>query len=345
MLAIGAAFQLAAQVLRSWLPPFPLYAVTFFLQSLGMALQDTHSNNFVTRIKAAHRWLGFIHAMYALGTLVGPTVATAVASAEDPSRWYLFYTSLVAAGSINLLLVVIAFRDSITLKSKLVVPEAENTITREPSAFGEMKAVVRLASVWLLSLYFFFFLGAVLTASGWVVEYLVTVRDGELSEVGYVQTGFAGGTFLGRLLLAEPTKRLGERRMVFVYAMLCLGLELLFWLVPNIVAGAVAISLFGFFAGPFFATGVSVGAQIFPAELRSSSLGKSIKFFAFSLTWHSFHVHARASRWINLPCCDWAHCVENWCQGITANPGRAMLCDSCDMAACAQIQPAQRLNR
>jgi len=92
--------------------------------------------------------------------------------------------------------------------------------------------------------------------------------------MGYVQTGFAGGMFLGRVLLAEPTKRLGERRMVFMYAVLCLGLELVFWLVPNIIAGAVAISIFGFFSGPFFATGVSVGSQIFPASIRSSALGR-----------------------------------------------------------------------
>lgn len=273
MLAFGAALQLTAQILRSWLPPFPLFAVTFFFQSLGMALQDTHANNFVTKIKAAHRWLGFIHAMYALGTLIGPTIATVIA-ADDPSKWYLFYTSLVAVGSVNLALVIVAFRDSVALTRKDAASQIEGRDLREQSALKEMKAVLRLPSVWLLALYFFFFLGAVLTASGWVVEYLVTVRGGVLSEVGYVQTGFAGGTFLGRLLLAEPTKRLGERRMIFVYALLCLGLELLFWLVPNIIAGAVAISLFGFFAGPFFATGVSVGAQIFPPELRSSSLGK-----------------------------------------------------------------------
>lgn len=280
MLAIGAALQLLAQALRAWLPPFPLFAVTFFIQSFGMALQDTHSNNFVTTVKAAHRWLGFIHAMYALGTLVGPTVATAVASAENPSRWYLFYTSLIAIGAINFALVVVAFKDRIrmasTLRASSAASATENNAPQQPSAWKEMKAVVRLPSVWLLSLYFFFFLGAVITASGWVVEYLVTVRNGDLSQVGYVQTGFAGGSFLGRLLLAEPTKRLGERRMIFIYALLCLGLELLFWLVPNIIAGAVAISLFGFFAGPFFATGVSVGAQVFPAPLKSSALGTSI---------------------------------------------------------------------
>lgn len=63
-----------------------------------------------------------------------------------------------------------------------------------------------------------------------MVEYLVNVRHGNLDAMGYVPTGFYGGAFLGRLLLAEPTFRLGERRMIFLYAVICVGLQLVFWL-------------------------------------------------------------------------------------------------------------------
>lgn len=295
MLTIGAVLQLLAQVLRSWSPPFPLFAITFFFQSFGMAFQDTHSNNFVTSVKNAYRWLGFIHGMYALGCWIGPFIATPIASSNNGSKWYLFYTCLVGIGSVNLFLVLVAFRDSIQLKKVNVVSQESSVSGQEAprtaSASTTILCTLRSPAVWLLSLYFFFFLGAVITVSGsssstscsillivlgWVVEYLVSVRHGDASKMGYVQAGFAGGLFLGRVLLAEPTKRLGERRMVFVYALLCLGLELLFWLVPNIIADAVAISIFGFFSGPFFATGVSIGSQIFPVDIRSTALGESV---------------------------------------------------------------------
>jgi fucose permease len=95
---------------------------------------------------------------------------------------------------------------------------------------------------------------AYLTSLGWIVEYLVDVRNGDLDKMGYVPAGFYGGGFLGRLLLAEPTHRFGERRMIFIYIVLCLALELVFWLVPDIITEAVAISFLGFFSGPFFAT-------------------------------------------------------------------------------------------
>jgi hypothetical protein len=48
--------------------------------------------------------------------------------------------------------------------------------------------------------------------------------------MGYVPAGFYGGSFIGRLVLAEPTYRFGERRMILLYVVLCLALELVFWL-------------------------------------------------------------------------------------------------------------------
>lgn len=62
------------------------------------------------------------------------------------------------------------------------------------------------------------------------MEYLVHARNGDVEDMGYVPAGFYGGSFMGRLLLAEPTYRLGGRRRVFIYAIICVGLQLVFWL-------------------------------------------------------------------------------------------------------------------
>src|SRR4051812_17496868 len=86
ILTLGAILQLVAHLLRFWTPPFGLYATTFFIQAAGMSFQDSHSNTFVASVNGAHRWLGFIHAMYALGCLVAPFVATGIASYVDERR-------------------------------------------------------------------------------------------------------------------------------------------------------------------------------------------------------------------------------------------------------------------
>ncbi|KAJ5266605.1 Major facilitator superfamily domain general substrate transporter [Penicillium angulare] len=300
MLSLGASIQILAHVLRVWLPPFPLYAVTFFFASLGQAYNDMHANTFVSTQKGAHRWLGFIHAMYMAGCLVGPFAATAVASADTESQWNLFYYLPLAVGVGNLCAVGISFHDRVGFLGKRRnlregedhdpdhngQPRAQTDggSSAGKNALKEIRDTLSTPGVWLLSLFFFFFLGAAVTAGGWMVEYLVNIRNGDVKEMGYIPAGFYGGAFLGRLLLAEPTHRLGERRMIFIYAVLCVGLQLVFWLlsVPNIITEAVAVSLLGFFSGPFFATvryffsymllGVSVGSKIFAPEILSPAI-------------------------------------------------------------------------
>jgi hypothetical protein len=41
--------------------------------------------------------------------------------------------------------------------------------------------------------------------------------------------------------------------MLLVYTALCFAMQLIFWLVPNIISSAVVFSIMGFFLGPFFA--------------------------------------------------------------------------------------------
>ncbi|OAG38509.1 hypothetical protein AYO21_07331 [Fonsecaea monophora] len=263
ILAIGASLQLLAHILRFWTPPFGLFAATYFLQALGTAYQDSHSNTFVSSVKGAHRWLGFIHAMYSLGCLVSPFVATAVAS-HVQLKWAYFFIFLLGLGVLNLLAVLYVFSDSLRLLSREQEREQEDDASSHgKDATQKIKETLQTRGVWLLSIFFFFALGAGLTASGWIVEFLVKVRHGNLAQMGYVPAGQAGGVFLGRLLLAEPTFQFGERRMLFLYSVLMLAMQLIFWLVPNLVVDIVAISIFGFFFGPLFA---AVVPQTHPAN-------------------------------------------------------------------------------
>lgn len=254
------------------------------------------SNTFVASLPVAHRWLGFIHAMYMLGCLTGPFIATPMAS---HTHWYLTYAVEAGLGVINISFVLLAFGGDMLKdrKTQRTEQREENstelgetagsrsastnvtmshdntnhndTRARNKQAFQEIKQTLRLRSVWLLSLFYFFFLGAAITVSGWVVEYLVQERSGSLSTTGYVPAALSGGGFLGRLLLAEPTHRFGERRMILLYIVICLALQIMFWLIPNLVAGIVVYTALGFFSGPFFAT-VSANPSC-PYNLESAS--------------------------------------------------------------------------
>ncbi|KAF2871395.1 major facilitator superfamily domain-containing protein [Massariosphaeria phaeospora] len=273
ILIVGAVLQLVAHILRFWTPPFGLYVATFFLQAAGMAYQDTHSNTFVASTKGAHRWLGFIHAMYALGCLISPFVATGIASrAKD--RWPLFYLPLAGIAVINIVAVLVTFRDSLVIHSRpSSSEETEGPVNRNKNPSQIVVDTLKTPGVYFLSLFYFFMLGVGITTGGWLVEYLISARNGQLPDVGYVPAGLYGGIFFGRVLLAEPTHRFGERRMTMGYCVLILVFQLVFWLVPNLVSSAVAICLLGFFFGPMFATGMSIGSKLFDKRIQSTALG------------------------------------------------------------------------
>ncbi|KAI1824681.1 MFS general substrate transporter [Xylaria intraflava] len=273
LLLIGAVLQLIAQSLRPW-SPLAVFCVSFLFQALGVAYQDAHSNTFVSNLKnVPHRWLSFIHACYALGTFIGPLIATAIANAPNSSvveGWRRVYFVLIGISVLNVAGVMIAFRD--TLYSRLRVENETRGQKRNRLALINMAKLLKSKTLWLLSLFYFFELGATFTAGGWVVEFLTTVRGGKLSNVGYIPTGFYGGLFAGRLLLPEPTFRFGEQRMIMLYNALCVALQLVFWLQPSIIGSAIALSFMGFFSGPFFATGMSVASKLFPLESQPAAL-------------------------------------------------------------------------
>ncbi|KAK4500495.1 hypothetical protein PRZ48_008684 [Zasmidium cellare] len=268
VIVAGAVLQFLTQVFRFWFPPFGLFSFSFFLVALGQGLQEPQANTFVTTLKSAHRWLGLIHGCYALGGFAGPLIASAIASNSN-GNWAAFYYVPTGIGALNLALCSYAFRDETTFRQRNRPTSTQRAST---AALSELKATLKLKAVWLVSVFFFLYLGAAITAGGWVVEFLVVVRDGRLSRVGYISAAYNGGTALGRFLLAEPTFRLGEKRMLLVYSVLAVALQVVFWQVPNIVVNAVSVSFLGFVLGPFFATAVSVGSKLIPKELQQSGL-------------------------------------------------------------------------
>jgi len=166
LLSIGAVLQLLSQVLRSWKPPFGLFAVTFFFTGLGQAFQDSFSNTFVSTVKGAHRWLGFVHAMYGFGLLVSPFVATAIAG-NGARRWELFYLFPLGLSVANLALVIVAFWDSVAIVQRGV---GEGETGRNKNAWKEVRQMLKMKDLWILSLFFFFYLGVGTTSGGKSIE-------------------------------------------------------------------------------------------------------------------------------------------------------------------------------
>ena len=74
----------------------------------------------------------------------------------------------------------------------------ERTASRRAAAQGETKRQLLWQSAknrttLLGALFIFFYQGAEVAISGWVISYLIQYRDGDPSQVGNVTSGFWGG--------------------------------------------------------------------------------------------------------------------------------------------------------
>jgi hypothetical protein len=106
--------------------------------------------------------------MYGLGCLVSPFVASPVASANLPSQWNLFYLFPLGLSVLNLALVLVAFRDKLGVVRRRARggEEAAESSGRNATAMMEVRQMLKLRNLWLLSLFFFFHLGAATTTGG-----------------------------------------------------------------------------------------------------------------------------------------------------------------------------------
>jgi fucose permease len=177
ILALGAFLQLLAHALRFWTPPFGVFCTGFALAALGIAYQDSHSNTLVSSVKGAHKWLGYVHACYAFGTLASPFMANGIATVAMRSgrdwTWSLFYLAPMGMGVFNLAFVLFAFRDCLWWSQRVDADRLAQGVsgTTETSADEArprrtLWETVRLSGVWQSGLFFFFYLGASFSSTG-----------------------------------------------------------------------------------------------------------------------------------------------------------------------------------
>lgn len=102
---------------------------------------------------------------------------------------------------------------------------------------------------------------------------MLRVRKASQFASGASGSGFWAGMALGRATLGFVTERYGERLCITIYLAICIGLELLFWLVPKFVVSAVAVAFLGFFLGPLFPGAVMITAKLLPKRIHVSAIG------------------------------------------------------------------------
>ncbi|PPQ74073.1 hypothetical protein CVT24_012943 [Panaeolus cyanescens] len=267
-LVLGSCCQLVAYSIQCSAPPFPAFVFAYVLNGFGIAVQDAQANGFVAVLKRSPETkMGVLHAAYGLGAFAAPLAATQFAQLP---RWSFHFLVSLGVSILNTVLLVVVFRfqkqDECLKQAGEVIPE------RTASDEATFKQVLRNRAVHFLAIFVFVYVGVEVTIGGWIVTFIIQERQGGPSS-GYISSGFFGGLTVGRVLLLWVNKKIGERRVIYIYAVLSIGLEFIVWFVPSLIGNAVAVSIVGVLLGPMFAIAINHASRVLPRWILTGSIG------------------------------------------------------------------------
>lgn len=277
MLALAQSLMLAGYIVLVCMPPFPVVTLAFFLLGLGMAFNLTLNNTFCANLANATGILGFLHGSYGIGGTVGPLIATAFVS--HGHEWSVFYFVALGLAGLNALAAYFAFRTyeiDNPINSTTVAPQPTSSHFRNgPNIISKsrlLKEALRNRTTILGALFIFAYQGAEVSISGWVISFLISYRNSDLSRAGYVTAGFWGGITLGRFLLSHAAHKIGEKVAVAGLLVGASAFQVLVWKIPNVVGDAVAVSIVGLLLGPIYPCATAVVSRLVGRRLQMSSL-------------------------------------------------------------------------
>jgi fucose permease len=78
---------------------------------------------------------------------------------------------------------------------------------------------------------------------------------------------------LGRFVLTHAAPRIGEKKFVVILTLGTVVLQLLAWLVPNVIGNAVAVALLGLLLGPVYPCAQTIFSRLLPRHIQTTAIG------------------------------------------------------------------------
>ncbi|KAI1387180.1 MFS general substrate transporter [Hypoxylon trugodes] len=267
--------HLASYIIIAVHPPYPVLVIAFMLAGFGNGVCDAGWNAWIGNMARANEMLGLLHGLYGAGAVLSPVIATTMIT-KGNLPWYAFYYLMIGMAGLEVMVSTTCFwtatgheyRESLTKHSDSPKGSLKDALFKKPAA----------RVTWLCSLFLLGYVGLEVALGGWIVEFMIQVRKGEPFASGMTATGFWLGLTIGRVLLGFVTPRIGEKLAIMIYLPITMGLELLFWLVPQFYVSAVAVGLQGFFIGPLFPAAIVAMSKLLPRHLHVGAIGFAAAF-------------------------------------------------------------------
>jgi fucose permease len=263
-LVTGTATFMLCCVLLALKLPFALVLFIRLFQGMATGILEAGLNLFVAALPNNTALLNYLHAFYGVGALVGPLIAsTILAFSWGWNTAILIWTFLALPLLIGLLAL---FRhQSSGVAHEGQTGEGENGLL----------AALKIPVVWLATLFLLFYVGVEVSLGSWGYTFLLENRHESDLLAGGIVSGYWLGLTLGRFTLNHIAGRLRLGLSGLMYTCMggiVLGI-LMIWLIPGVVASAVAFCLTGLSLGPIYPSTVALVPDIVPSRMVSSAIG------------------------------------------------------------------------
>ncbi|KAI9490062.1 major facilitator superfamily domain-containing protein [Zychaea mexicana] len=261
-IAIGATSLVIGFVMLLMAPPFPVLCIFYAFVGFGVALTQSGANVVVGELPNATMTLNFLHASFGLGALIGPLIASALLQYRP---WNYTYLVLSSFAVVNLITSI--FSSGTTAVSSLGDQDQQD------AQRNALSQVIRYPIAYVGAFFLLVYVGIEVTIGDWAYTFLITERSHDQKFMSHLMSCYWAGITAGRLILGYVTMKLGEKRMIYVYIAILIGMCVVFWVIPIVAVDAVALVLSGFVLGPLFPTILSVAKQSVPCHLYATTVG------------------------------------------------------------------------
>ena len=267
-------------------PPFPVFAIGYFITGFGLATALALNNVFCANTEPATTILGAYHGCYGLGGTIAPLIATAMLSAG--CQFSLFFSLLLGIRVLVGVFISIAFwhwtdenqasaaatahNDADAIRSDTDRMPTNNRTEQQLKSSNTLFPALKLKTTLIGALFIFAYQGAEVSISGWVISFLITVRHGDPSRVGNVTAGFWAGITVGRLLLSPLAQRTGEKSFTYFLLVGSVAFEVAVWKWQSIIGDSVFIALLGLLLGPIYPCATIVFTRLLPRNLQHTAM-------------------------------------------------------------------------
>lgn len=243
---------------------------------LGAGGVDAALNNYVA-LHYASRHMSWLHAMWGLGTLIGPNILSF--ALLHHMGWRGGYLSISV---LQLVLVVILFASLPLWKSRPVTPEPVEVDGQDPPAHRKplgIRGVLAIEGAPEILLMFFCYCTIEATTMLWASSYMHTGLGIDKTTAAQWAALFTFGITAGRILNGFATMRLSDPILIRIgEGIIGAGILVLLLPLPRPASTVVGLVLVGLGCGPVYPTVIHSTPAYFGADKSQAVIGMQMAF-------------------------------------------------------------------